>query len=141
MNLRQAAYWLAVIPLLALVVTLGAVVGAPRQVLPTLKGLTRRLPPRPPTDDAPVTGLVTKDGQPVAKATVQFHDANGRVVTVTTDSEGRYTASPSEAGEGVILASPRNRLVPVTVEAEPLNAKPEDGGKPVLEPIRKVTVE
>lgn len=58
---------------------------------------------REPT--APVTGVVTYNGEPVGGATVVFGPASGQdqPATGTTDAEGRFTLTTYEQGDGAIL--------------------------------------
>ncbi|MFO0845297.1 MAG: carboxypeptidase-like regulatory domain-containing protein [Gemmataceae bacterium] len=109
MKLRQAACHIAVIPLITLVVLGGAIVGAPGRLLPALWG---------PRDRAVVTGLVTKAGRPLAHATVNFHLADGRVVSASTDSEGWYEAKMPEGTMTVAVLPAAKRTAVVTGEAD-----------------------
>ena len=45
-------------------------------------------------------GVVTLDGKPLAKAKVSFHttDESGRVLSATTDAEGRYRIAVGKKG-------------------------------------------
>jgi len=57
---------------------------------------------RPET--APVSGLVTYQGQPLAGAEVRFYPPRApRFAIATTDAEGRYTLSTFEPGDGAVL--------------------------------------
>lgn len=100
MKLRQAARHLAVIPLLALVILGGALIGAPDQLLPTLWK---------PRDRAVVSGLVTKAGEPLAHAMVNFHAAGGRIIFTSTDAEGRYEVKLPEGTMMVAVLPPTER--------------------------------
>jgi hypothetical protein len=52
---------------------------------------------------APVSGVVTLDGQPVEGATVLFTpmEPGGKASKGVTDASGRYILKPAEAGGGV----------------------------------------
>lgn len=50
----------------------------------------------------PVSGRVTIDGQPLTKGVVRLIPENARPATGEVDSEGRYTLTTFEPGDGVI---------------------------------------
>lgn len=54
-------------------------------------------------DTAPVTGLVTYKGEPVAEAQVSFIPAQGRPASGATGADGRFELSTFEAGDGALL--------------------------------------
>jgi hypothetical protein len=133
MNLGKTARHLAVIPLLALVILGGALVGAPGQVWQALWG------PLAAPQGRPVTGRVTQNGEPLPNATLQFHSPDGRVVTVKTDGEGRYKVMLPEGGKVVVVEPLPEGAGPVAVEAMLPGVKAE-GGKPTLLPVVKIPV-
>jgi hypothetical protein len=63
---------------------------------------------------APVTGVVTVDGKPVAAAQVLFTSPNRRPAAGETDADGRYVLSTYETGDGAAVGS-----YTVTVTARP----------------------
>ncbi|MGE3638212.1 MAG: hypothetical protein AB7G28_06605 [Pirellulales bacterium] len=66
------------------------------------------------SDMAPVQGLVTVDGKPVAGAQVLFVSSNHRPAAGETDAEGRYVLSTFETGDGASIGT-----YAVTVTARP----------------------
>lgn len=66
------------------------------------------------SDMAPVSGVVTVDGKPVAAAQVLFTSPNRRPAVGETDAEGRYVLSTHEQGDGAAIGSYN-----VTVTARP----------------------
>jgi len=66
------------------------------------------------SDIAPVTGVVTVDGKPVAGAQVLFTSPNRRPAAGETDAKGRYVLSTHETGDGAAVGS-----YTVTVTARP----------------------
>lgn len=79
----------------------------------------------------PVSGTVTLDDQPLARATVTFMpDGGGGASFGETDSEGRYTLTHSEGGSGAVIGT---HTISIEVEQEqehdPDALEPEDGEK------------
>ncbi len=66
------------------------------------------------SDLAPVTGLVTVDGQPAAAVQVLYTSPNHRPATGETDAQGRYVLSTYKTGDGAVVGS-----YSVTVTARP----------------------
>jgi hypothetical protein len=53
---------------------------------------------------APVSGIVTVDGQPVANAAVMFvPEAGGRPATGLTDAEGKFSLETLKPGDGALV--------------------------------------
>jgi hypothetical protein len=66
---------------------------------------------------APVTGTVTMDGQPLARAVVTFLSEKGVAASGATDANGRYTLLYRGSADG---ASPgRNTVTVTTVPDDP----------------------
>jgi hypothetical protein len=63
---------------------------------------------------APVSGIVTIDGKPVAAAQVLFTSPSGRPAAGETDGQGRYVLSTHETGDGAAVGT-----YGVTVTARP----------------------
>jgi hypothetical protein len=51
----------------------------------------------------PVSGRVTIDGRPLTKGAVRLIPENARPATGELDSEGRYTLTTFEPGDGVVM--------------------------------------
>jgi hypothetical protein len=131
MNLGKAARHFAVIPLLALVILGGALVGAPGQVWRALWG------PLAARQDHPVIGRATRNGEPVPNVTLQFHSPDGRVVTVKTDDQGRYEVKLPEGGKVVVVEPLPEGADQIAVEAV-LPRTMAGGGRPTLLPVVKI---
>mgnify|MGYP000341931140 CR=1 FL=1 len=55
---------------------------------------------------SPVSGKVTLDGEPLVNVTVTFvPSGGGKIATGKTDSDGMYTLTPYEEGDGAIPGS------------------------------------
>lgn len=70
---------------------------------------------------APVSGLVTQGGQPVANAIVEFFPASGRTSVGRTDETGAYILQYSDE-PGAVVGSCRVQITPGAAAAE-------DGGE------------
>ncbi len=69
---------------------------------------------------APVTGVVTWRGEPVAGAEVMFMPAGGRPAAGTTDSEGRFRLSTVVKDDGALIGHHK-----ITISKRmPINDKP-----------------
>lgn len=74
------------------------------------------------SDMAPVAGMVTVDGKPVAAAQVLFTSPDHRPAAGETDDEGRYVLSTHETGDGASIGT-----YVVTVTARPTLLVPAAG--------------
>jgi len=75
---------------------------------------------------APVTGIVTVDGEPVANAQVLFMSSQHRPAAGETDANGRYVLSTYKNGDGAAIGSHN-----VTVTARPtIRVSPAGGSEP-----------
>jgi Carboxypeptidase regulatory-like domain len=84
-----------------------------RRVVPCLLAILFAAAPARSDDKKPetgtVSGVVTYKGQPLAKGTVTFQAANGKVFNAATDAQGRYSVKGVPAGElkvGIKAAAP-----------------------------------
>jgi hypothetical protein len=95
--------------------------------------------PAPPEPTATLAGRVTDNaGAPIAGATVTVTDRNGKVVTVTTDADGGYTATDLAPGEVTVAVKADGKLeqtATVTVQAGD-NAAPATALAPLVAPGR-----
>ena len=62
-------------------------------------------------DVAPVSGVVTFEGEPVVDAEVTFHPANGRPASGKTDSQGEFTLTTFDGKPGALLGQHRVTIV------------------------------
>jgi hypothetical protein len=80
---------------------------------------------RAPT--APVAGVMTLGGQPLADVTITFTPAAGRPATGRTDATGRFTLSTFAAGDGAVPGEHRVTLSVPAVDV-PMPGTPEAAG-------------
>jgi len=79
---------------------------------------------RPET--APVSGTVTLDGQPVTDGIIRFFPEKGAPATGKIGSDGRYTLSTFDQGDGAVLGSHRITITRRAPGGQPSSA----GGAP-----------
>ncbi len=69
---------------------------------------------------APVAGVVTMDGEPLAGASVQFFSENGRPSAGVTNADGRYELVYIENQKGAVLGNHVVRISTQNDEEDPL---------------------
>lgn len=79
---------------------------------------------------APVSGIVTIDGEPLAEASVAFHPkAGGRPAYGLTRADGSYELTAIERGDGALIGEHRVTITAVKVEqSEKAKAMAEELG-------------
>jgi len=76
---------------------------------------------------APTTGVVTYDGEPVAKASVAFVPMGEAPNAIgTTDDEGRFTLTTFNPGDGAVVGAHRVIVVPHNPNLEQLSGDMSD---------------
>lgn len=81
---------------------------------------------------APVTGVVTLDGAPVADAAVMFMpEGGGRPATGVTDAEGKFALETAEPGDGALIG--KHKVTVTGVKVTGMQAT-EDGLSGVVDP-------
>ena len=85
---------------------------------------------------APVSGSVTLDGKPLTNGTVIFTPKQGWPAQGTLDSEGRFTLTTYNAGDGAILGP--NQVVVIAVTEEDPN---EHFERPPSRPVQSLIPE
>lgn len=73
---------------------------------------------------APVTGVVTYKGAPVANASVTFTPASGRPANGVTDASGKYTLSTFGNQDGAVLGTHKVTITSAA-ESPPMPGTPE----------------
>ncbi len=82
-------------------------------------------PDRP--DLAPVSGVVSYQGKPLAGAQVSFHNAKSpRVASGVTDAQGEFTLTTFDEGDGALVGEHRVSVAKVTGSAELSTASASD---------------
>ena len=79
---------------------------------------------------APVSGVVTFDGKPIAEASVAFHpNGGGRPAYGLTRSDGTYVLTSVEQGDGALIGDHRVTITAVKmIESEKAKAMKEELG-------------
>jgi len=81
---------------------------------------------------APVSGVVTVDGAPVANAAVMFvPEAGGRPATGLTDAEGKFSLETMEPGDGALVG--KHKVTVTGVKTTGIQAT-EDGLSGAVDP-------
>lgn len=83
-------------------------------------GCGRDLPPV-----AAVSGRVTYKGEPVVQGTIMFKPEHGRPAVGTIGSDGRYTLTTFDSGDGAMLGSHKVMIDAWRAKGNSINAKIE----------------
>lgn len=69
---------------------------------------------------APVTGVVTMDGKPLAGATVRFYPTEGRPSAGVTNEKGEYELVYLQGNKGAIIGQHSVRITTLNEDDDPL---------------------
>ncbi len=82
----------------------------------------------------PVEGVVLYQGEPVEGATVVFRSESEQVAAYgTTDSEGRFSLTTYDEGDGAVAGEHQVRITKIETEEAPAPADPEANPAPPKE--------
>jgi hypothetical protein len=82
----------------------------------------------------PVTGVILRDGQPLADANVEFLPDNGRPSAGSTDKEGKFVLEYIKGTRGALKGSHKIRVVERFQGANPESPTTFDPNSPPPEP-------
>lgn len=82
----------------------------------------------------PVTGVILRDGEPLANANVEFLPEKGRPSTASTDKEGKFALEYVKGTRGALKGNHKIRIVEVFQGANPESPTPFDPNNPPPEP-------